>query len=113
MHRSLSAVYVRWPLSDLSLIRCQLFIGIGEALFGQSIALYYSIWYRKDGTLYICCGTPHSRLAQRWPNVLDCSLVLVFSQSVAYFKNLLSITDVSIYQGAFGGLIAYVESASI
>ncbi|KAG0145001.1 hypothetical protein CROQUDRAFT_723661 [Cronartium quercuum f. sp. fusiforme G11] len=31
-----------------SLIVCRLFIGVGEALFGQSVALYYSIWYKKN-----------------------------------------------------------------
>ncbi|KAH8799261.1 MFS general substrate transporter [Flagelloscypha sp. PMI_526] len=29
-------------------IVCRLFIGIGEALFGQAVALYYSMWYKKD-----------------------------------------------------------------
>lgn len=31
-----------------SIIVCRLFIGIGEAMFGQAVALYYSMWYRKD-----------------------------------------------------------------
>ncbi|KAI5451618.1 hypothetical protein NCC49_001599 [Naganishia albida] len=26
---------------------CRLFVGVGEALFGQSMSLYFSIWYRK------------------------------------------------------------------
>ena len=28
-----------------SIIACRLFIGLGESLFGQSVALYYSLWY--------------------------------------------------------------------
>ncbi|PVF99566.1 MFS general substrate transporter [Serendipita vermifera] len=31
-----------------SIIVCRLFIGVGEAMFGQAVALYYSMWYRKD-----------------------------------------------------------------
>ena len=31
-----------------AIIVCRLFIGIGEAMFGQAVALHYSLWYRKD-----------------------------------------------------------------
>ena len=31
-----------------AVIICRLFIGIGEAMFGQAVALHYSLWYRKD-----------------------------------------------------------------
>jgi MFS family permease len=31
-----------------SVIVCRLFIGVGEALFGQAVALHYSFWYKKD-----------------------------------------------------------------
>lgn len=31
-----------------AVVVCRLFIGLGEALFGQSVALHYSLWYRKD-----------------------------------------------------------------
>ena len=31
-----------------AIITCRLFIGIGEAMFGQAVALHYSLWYKKD-----------------------------------------------------------------
>ncbi|GAB5593247.1 hypothetical protein Unana1_08147 [Umbelopsis nana] len=43
------------------LIVCRLFIGVGEAGFGAAVALYYSLWYKKDEiatriALFIGCG---------------------------------------------------------
>lgn len=35
-------------LKSIYSIVCRLFIGVGEALFGQAVALYYSYWYKKD-----------------------------------------------------------------
>lgn len=29
-------------------VACRVFIGVGEALFGQAVALYYSYWYKKN-----------------------------------------------------------------
>jgi MFS family permease len=31
-----------------SVVVCRLFIGLGESLFGQAVALHYSLWYKKD-----------------------------------------------------------------
>ena len=31
-----------------SLYVCRLFVGVGEAMFGQAIALYFSYWYTKS-----------------------------------------------------------------
>lgn len=31
-----------------AIVTCRLFIGIGEAMFGQAVALHYSLWYKKD-----------------------------------------------------------------
>jgi len=31
-----------------AIITSRLFIGIGEAMFGQAVALHYSLWYKKD-----------------------------------------------------------------
>jgi MFS family permease len=31
-----------------SIIVCRLFIGVGEALFGQAVTFHYSLWYKKD-----------------------------------------------------------------
>lgn len=30
------------------LYTCRLFVGVGEALFGQAMALYFTVWYRKS-----------------------------------------------------------------
>ncbi|GAB5588219.1 hypothetical protein Unana1_03119 [Umbelopsis nana] len=43
------------------LIVCRLLIGVGEAGFGAAVALYYSLWYKKDEiatriALFIGCG---------------------------------------------------------
>jgi MFS family permease len=27
---------------------CRLFVGLGEAMFGQSMSLYFAFWYRKN-----------------------------------------------------------------
>lgn len=40
---------------------CRLFVGIGEALFGQAVALYFSYWYKRTELakrvgLFIACG---------------------------------------------------------
>lgn len=45
-----------------SLIICRLFIGIGEALFGQTVSFYFSLWYKKNEVskriaIYIGAGT--------------------------------------------------------
>ncbi|WWC71753.1 uncharacterized protein I206_105712 [Kwoniella pini CBS 10737] len=31
-----------------SIIVCRLFIGVGEAIFGQAVVLHYSLWYKKN-----------------------------------------------------------------
>ncbi|EGG08871.1 uncharacterized protein MELLADRAFT_104763 [Melampsora larici-populina 98AG31] len=39
---SMAACHTYWQL-----MICRAFIGVGEALFGQSVVLYYSLWFRR------------------------------------------------------------------
>ena len=45
---SISAASMAGAKSFAGVIVCRLFIGLGEALFGQAVTLHYSLWYKKD-----------------------------------------------------------------
>lgn len=45
---SISAASMAGTKSFAGVIVCRLFIGLGEALFGQAVTLHYSLWYKKD-----------------------------------------------------------------
>lgn len=45
---SIAAASMAGARSFGSIIVCRLFIGLGEALFGQAVTLHYSLWYKKD-----------------------------------------------------------------
>jgi len=34
--------------SFAGLVVCRLFIGLGEAAFGSAVALYYTLWYKRN-----------------------------------------------------------------
>lgn len=34
---------------------CRLFVGVGEAMFGQAMALYFTFWYRKSEIAKVSC----------------------------------------------------------
>ncbi|KAH7096798.1 MFS general substrate transporter [Auriculariales sp. MPI-PUGE-AT-0066] len=45
---SVAAASMAGAQNFASVVVCRLFIGVGEAMFGQAVALYYSMWYKKD-----------------------------------------------------------------
>jgi hypothetical protein len=45
---SIAASGMAGAQSFAGVVTCRLFIGIGEALFGQAVAFHYSLWYKKE-----------------------------------------------------------------
>lgn len=45
---SLAATGMAGSRNLAGVVVCRLFIGLGEALFGQAVALHYSLWYKKN-----------------------------------------------------------------
>ncbi|EIM83806.1 MFS general substrate transporter [Stereum hirsutum FP-91666 SS1] len=45
---SIAATGMAGAQSFGAVITCRLFVGIGEALFGQAVTFHYSLWYKKD-----------------------------------------------------------------
>jgi len=45
---SIAATCQAATMNPAGLYVCRFFVGVGEAMFGQSMALYFSYWYKKD-----------------------------------------------------------------
>ncbi|EJD37819.1 MFS general substrate transporter [Auricularia subglabra TFB-10046 SS5] len=45
---SIAASSMAGATSFGGVVTCRLFIGVGEAMFGQAVIFYYSMWYKKD-----------------------------------------------------------------